>query len=95
MEFLQAASFVQKVIGSELCAGADHDENATYLLSPIPRAFIEGAIGWDNTPHTPYGADSKHLMDLGTFFSEVGQALKVKAEEMVDVELKRTTPEAP
>lgn len=78
----QAISFANKIVGSELCTGAGEDEAASYFMSPIARAFIEGAIGADNTPGSMYYAKTFQLKALAEFFVECGEALKKRADKI-------------
>ena len=72
----KAAAFVWKLIGFELCTGAGEDQSAIYYISPVARAFLEGAIG-----PTACNANYRELLhrvgtrDLAEFLIAAGKAL--------------------
>ena len=74
MDAAQAKAFAQKIVGEE--AGGE------YLISPIPRAFMEGVIGAVATPYDIYNTSPGSLQALGEFFREVGDALTSEAERL-------------
>ena len=82
MDASQAIAFVEKIIGSELCTGAGEDESAQYYISPIPRAFLEGAIGTHHVPDSllPHRTTTATLAEVGIFFQDVGETLQQEAE---------------
>ena len=81
MQPSQAIAFANKIIGTELCTGAGEDESAQYYISPIPRAFLEGAIGAQYVPDSllPGRATPSMLTEIGMFFQDVGEALRQEA----------------
>ena len=85
MEFAQAQAFVQKIIGTELCTGADETESACYFVSPIPRAFLEGVLGTDNVPDCFWGdVTNDQLNAIGTFLCNCGQAILSEAYKRLE-----------
>ena len=71
----QARCFVDKMIGTELCRGAGEDESAEYYVSPIVRAFLEGAVGFSNTPNTAFGGVQERIRPIGEYLIACGEAL--------------------
>jgi len=80
MKTSQALAFVKSIVGFELCTGAGENESACYAVSPVPRAFMEGALGAENVRDVyAFGhrspSDTDALDIQGHFLIEVGEAL--------------------
>ena len=86
MDINQARAFVHTIAGSELCKGADETESATYLISPVAKAFLDGALGWENVIGDlwcvgTYYRDKERV--IGAFLKEVGEALLATTDAAV------------
>lgn len=79
MDIGKAKQFADKLIGFELCTGADETEAAQYVISPVVRSFLEGALG--DIPSNAWRCSTEEQCRLGEFLVEAGQALVFDARK--------------